>query len=268
MYIATGKWLGALWVAGILAHCLPVPTLAQDPKPAPVEKPASEIPSASPRGILDRFAALVGGDAAFAKIKSQRAKGRFEIKGQEVKGAIDILAAPPNKLVLHIDVPGLMKMSTGFDGKVGWSSNPITGPMLLTGKALDTFTTQSDFQSALHPPEKYKKIELQGRTDFHGEPCFKILLVHTNDVEMIEYFSEKSGLMTGSESTQDTPLGPMKVVSRIGEYKPFGALLMPTKISQDLFGVEQTIWIDDVAFNTVEDSVFELPPDVQALLPK
>lgn len=261
------KWVGMLGVAGMLAWPLPVQG-AKDAavSPAQAERSEAERESPSAREILERFSKLVGGEEAFAKIRSQHATGRFEIKGQEVKGAIEIFASQPNRLVMHIDVPGLMKMSTGFDGKTGWSSNPLTGPMLLKDKALDAIVTQSDFEGALHRMDQFKIVEKLGKTEFEGESCFKIRLVYKNGVEITEYYGEQSGLVLGFESTQDTPLGAVKVVSNLGDYKKFGDILMPAKISQELFGMRQIIWVDDVKFNTVPDSVYELPADVKALV--
>jgi len=261
------KWIGVLGVAGMLAWRLPaIGAEASAVPPAQGERSEGEQALPSAQEILERFAALVGGEEAFAKIQSQHAKGRFEIKGQEVKGAIEIFSSQTNRLVMHIDVPGLMKMSTGFDGKTGWSSNPLTGPMLLKDKALDAFATQSDFDGVLHRIDKFKKVEKLGKTDFQGESCFKILLVYKSGVEITEYYSEKSGLLLGFESTQDTPLGAVKVVSNLGDYKTFGDILTPTKISQELFGMQQIIWVDEVEFNTVADSVYELPADVKVLV--
>lgn len=259
--------MGVLGLAGMLAWCLPVQGAeAAAVPPAQGKPPEGEQDSLSAKEILERFATLVGGEEAFAKIRSQHARGRFEIKGQEVKGAIDIFASQTNRLVMHIDVPGLMKMSTGYDGKTGWSSNPLTGPMLLKDKALEAFATQSDFDGVLHRMDKFKKVEKLGKTEFQGETCFKVLLVYKSGVEITEYYSEKSGLVLGFESTQDTPLGSVKVVSILEDYKKFGDILMPSKISQELFGMRQIIWVDEVEFNTVPDSVYELPADVKALV--
>ena len=234
----------------------------EKPAPASTEKPA-QLPAAEQ--VLKRYIKAVGGEKAFADYQSQHATGSISMGGQQMNGKMEVFAARPNKLLVIMEMPGVGKITTGFDGKVGWMSNPLTGPMLLPDSMLDQISTQADFDHALRKPEDYKSIEMLGLESFAGEPCYKLKLVHRSGFESTEYFSKETGLQKGFVSKQSSPLGEVNVTTEVTDYKKFGDVLMPSRTVQKVSGLEQVLTIDEMEFNTVPASKFELPPDIQAL---
>lgn len=242
----------------------PKPSSSGEEKPA---KTANEnLPTAEE--ILNRFGKEIGGVDTFAEKKSQHAKGAVEMPGQNISGKMEIFATRPNKMIIKMDMAGVGQITTGFDGKVGWMSSPLTGPMLLPEKSVEQMAAQADFDHALHRPEDYKSMEVLGVEEFAGEPCYKLKLVHRTGFETTEYFSKKSGLQKGFESNQESPFGPVNVTTVVAEYKKFDGILMPSKVVQKMSGMEQTLTIDEMEFNTVAASEFEVPEEVKALIAK
>src|SRR5688500_515970 len=123
------RWLIALVLVGTFSAAS-----AQE-KAAPAEKApaaATEAPEKlpSPREIMDRYVEAAGGKEAFLKKKSVMIKGRTEVAGKDLGGSMMLATARPNKLLLSVDLGGI-KMRSGFDGKVGWQLNPLTGHSLM-----------------------------------------------------------------------------------------------------------------------------------------
>lgn len=252
---------------GLLGLLLPALGYAAPDKPAPAEEKtasAEKGPLPSPTEVLERYARAIGGKEAFMKHTSQHALGSIQLPG--INGKMEVFAARPNKLLMKTSVPGVGDVNTGYDGKVGWMSSAITGPMLLKGKMLDPIATQADFDQALHNPEDYKTIQVLGTEDFNGEDCYKLRLVHRTGFDSTEYFSKKSGLQVGFLATQESPLGAVTATTVVNEYKKFGDLYMPSKSTQKAAGVETVSTIDEVEYDRVDPSVFELPPEVKTLL--
>lgn len=202
------------------------------------------------------------------KHKSQHARGTVEMTAQKLKGTMEVFAARPNKLLLKVTIPGIGETATGFDGNVAWANNALLGPMVLEGKQKDQIATQADFDHALHDPAHYKTMEVLGSQEFNGEECYKLHLVHRTGFESKEYFSVKTGLQTGFEATQESPLGPITTTSVVTDYKKFGDLFMPSRISQKAMGVETVMTIEEMEYDKVEPSAFDLPQPVKALLEK
>ena len=232
------------------------------------EKAAAKKPLPSAKEIMERYGKAVGGNEAFMKHKSQHAKGSVEMTAQKLKGTMEVFAARPNKLVLKVTIPGIGETATGFDGTVAWANNPLLGPMLLEGKQKDQIATQADFDHALHDPAHYKTMEVLGVQEFNGEECYKLKLVHRTGFESTEYFSIKTGLQTGFEATQESPLGPITATSLVTDYRRFGDLFMPSRLSQKAMGMETVMTIEEMEYDKVDPAAFDLPEPVKTLLEK
>jgi hypothetical protein len=230
-------------------------------KPAPKDLPPAQE-------VINRFLKEMGGKETYENHKSQHAKGTVEMPGQQIKGSLELFAAQPNKMLVKIDLPGAGPVTTGYDGKVGFMVNPLIGPMLLEGKMLEQVASQADFDHILHPMEDYKSMETLDLVPFEGQECYKLKLVDKSGMETVEYFSKKTGLQAGLSMKQESPLGAMNVTTAVSDYKKFGDITMPARISQKIAGMEQVMTFESVEWDTVKDDVFELPKEVKALLEK
>jgi hypothetical protein len=218
--------------------------------------------------ILERYAKAIGGQEAFRKHKSQHATGTVSMPAQNMNGKMEVFAARPNKLLIKMSLPGIGDLNTAYNGSAGWIYSQITGAMMLEGKMVEQMAAQAEFDQALHNPADYQSMELLGAEEFSGEDCYKVKLVHKTGFESTEYFSKKTGLQKGFTATQDSPLGTITATTVVGEYKKFGDLLLPSRVTQTAAGIETLMTIDEVEFDTVDPSVFEPPAEVKALLEK
>ncbi|MGE5816301.1 MAG: hypothetical protein ACM36C_17585 [Acidobacteriota bacterium] len=218
------------------------------------------------REIIDRYVQASGGREAMSKHSSRRAVGKISMPAQGVEGDVELLAARPDLMRLKMTISGVGEIQSGYNGKVAWSLNPLTGPMLMQGKSLDQARADADFDSALHLDTQYKAIETLEKTTFEGRPAYKVRAVRMTGDEDIEYYDAENGLMIGAEVTRESPMGPVKATHIEADYKDFGGVKIATKITQRLMGTEQVITISDVEFDKVDRSAFELPPAIQALV--
>ena len=74
----------------------------------------------------------IGGAEAIRAITSMRATGVTELPVQNVKGTFEMLSGRPAKSVLRLELAGIGKAETGYNGTVGWSLDPMMGPSLVT----------------------------------------------------------------------------------------------------------------------------------------
>ena len=228
------------------------------------DEPAKKLPPA--KEVIARFIKAIGGREAILKQSSVHATGTFGMPAQGLSGAMEVFAAKPNKLLVKIDITGFGKVSQGFDGKVGWTIDPAQGPMLLKDKMLEQLSIESDFFGTLHDEKNFTSMETVEATQFEGKDCYKLKLVRKSGQETIEFYDVKTALLSGSMSTQESPLGTLPVTNIVGEYKTFGSVKMPTKMSQKIGPAEQVLTIASVENDKVADSEFELPAPIKALV--
>lgn len=240
------------------AHCLlalifSVPASAQDKLPAA-------------REIIDRYVQASGGREAMSRHSSRRAVGKINMPAQGVEGDVEILAARPDLMRLRMTIAGVGEIQSGYNGKVAWSLNPLTGPMLMQGKSHEQAKADADFDSLLHLDTQYKTLETLEKTTFEGRPAYKVRAVRATGDEDLEYYDVENGLMLGAEVTRESPMGSVKATHIETDYKDFDGLKIATRIVQRLMGTEQVITISNVEFDKVDKSAFELPAAIQALV--
>jgi hypothetical protein len=236
-------------------------------KPPPAKAPGkASLPA--PKQIIDRFIKELGGEEAIRKIDAQRMKGKIDMGGQGLSGNLEVLAKRPDKIVMKITMAGIGELLQGYDGKVGWSMNPVTGPMVLEGKMLEQVKEQARFYAVLHEPGEFKSMQTAGVVNHDGKEAYQLKLVRKSGQEVIEYYDTQTGLLIGSSEVQETPLGAIAVSATIGDYKKFGEVLFATRMTQKMGPLAQVMSFESMEFDGVEDAAFDLPPEIKALIKK
>jgi hypothetical protein len=227
---------------------------------------AKQAAPATAKEVVARHIAAIGGEAAYKAIKSMRARGTFSMVAQGVTGEFELLAARPNKMVLRVTVSGIGRIESGYDGKVAWSIDPVSGPTVMKGRQLTETADDAFFDAPLHGPDHVKELALVGPEEFDKRKAIKIKVVFNSGNEQAEYFDTETGLQIGSEGPRETPMGVVPTVGILRDYKKFQNLQMPTTLVQRILGIEQLMQISSYEFDVVPPDTFELPAAIKALI--
>jgi hypothetical protein len=276
-------------LAGTLGAQAPA-TQAPAPKPAtpaakpatPAAKPAAPTTAASlpsAREVIDRHIKSIGGREALLSHKSAHVTGTFSVPASGMVGTIEMYgAANPDRTLVKITIPGLGEMLNGYDGAHGWAVTPMTGPMLQMGKELDQTKLDAEFYGELRDPKRYKSLKTLEKTIFpaaekgqdgksaEGRPCYKISLVRIDGNEDFEFYDVETGLRAGAINTRESPMGTVTTTVVETDYKKFGNVLQATNVVQKMMGVEQKLTLATIEYDSVPESVFELPAQIKALI--
>jgi len=229
------------------------------------QQPA-QTPLPAAKDIIAKYVEATGGAVAFKSISSMRAKGVFTITGQQMSGELEMMAARPNKLLTRITVTGVGPFEEGYDGKIGWSLDPMRGPALITGRSLDEHADEAWFDGPLHGTDQVKEMTVLGKEEFDGRQVYRVKVVTVRGTEQFELFDEKTGLQAGIEATRETPMGIMPTTTMFRDYQRFGQLTFPSKVVQRILGQEQILTFTLYEFNSVPATLFDLPPAIKALI--
>ena len=227
---------------------------------------ADQTPLPSAREIIDRFINASGGVAALTAVKTIRARGTLTIPSQQLSGSFELMGARPNKSITRATIEGIGSVEEGYDGKIGWSIDPIGGPSLVTGKALTERADESWFDAPLHAPDYVREMTVMGREDLDKRPAYRVKVVLRSGTEQMEFFDVETGLQLGIVATRETPLGPMATTTLFQDYRKFGALMYPGKVVQRLLGIEQVVTFATYEFDNVPPTAFDLPAVIKALI--
>lgn len=223
--------------------------------------------------IVARAVKAMGGESAFKAVQSMHARGTVSIPSQNISGDVEVFSARPNKTLMRATMTGIgnpdgkpATIEEGFDGKVGWSMDPINGPALVTGRALAEKMIDSWFDAPLHATDHVRQMTVMGQEPFDKRTAYKVKMVFTNGVEQVEYFDVETGLQIGQEASRDTPVGIVPTRSMARDFKKFGNLMMATTMEETFLGVSQIVTITSYEFDKVPATTFDLPKAIKALI--
>lgn len=227
---------------------------------------ARQAAAPTAKEVIARHVKAMGGEAAFKQVKSIRARGVFSMAAQNISGEFEMVAERPNKLLLKVTVPGFGSIESGFDGKVGWTIEPVSGPALTTGRQLAELKDDAYFDAPLHGPDHVKDATLMGTETFDNRKATKMKVVFLSGNEQVEYFDVESGLQIGFEASRETPMGVVPTTGFFRNYQKFQNVLMPATLVQRGLGIEQVLQVNSYDFNTVPAGAFDMPPSIKALI--
>ncbi len=218
------------------------------------------------RDLVTKYIAAIGGEAAWRSVTSMHARGRMSLPAQNLQGTFEILSARPNLALLRIDLAGLGKLSTGFDGTVAWTIDPMTGPSLATGEQLAEMKNDAQFDNPLHPPDIVASMTTTGRTEFDGRAAYKVAVTYVSGHTRDEFFDVETGLLLGMEGRTHTDMGSLPVRNVLRDYRQFGPIKQPAVMVQSSMGIEQHFNVESIEVNTLTADAFALPAVIKAIV--
>lgn len=239
-------------------------TAAQQPS-QPATRSADDLPSVSE--ILGKFVKAMGGEKALRRHTSSYTTGAFSIPSQGMNGTLEVYAKAPNKSLTVVQLEGFGTIKEGFDGKTAWSTDPASGPQVFDGAALEVRRIDADFFGPLNFVKNFKPIRVVDRSSFEDELCYKVEMVDKAEYTRTVYFSVETGLLHGVEFTFPTPMGDIPGTIVTGEYKDFGGIMTPIKTTVTIMGMDRVITVKEVEYDSVDDTVFDLPQEIRNLVP-
>lgn len=243
------------------------PVLAQTATaPAPEAKAADAAALPAAQSIIDRHIEAIGGRAALKARTSSHTVGTITIPANGMSGTVEVFAARPNKMVNKTSIAGIGEIMEGFDGTHAWSINPMLGPSLAQGDELAQRAFDSDFDSALNGAARYTAMKTLEKTKFDGRDCYKVSLTRKDGGEDIDFYDAATGLKAGSINSRKSPMGVITATSTLSDYKKFGDILQPAKITISVQGVDMVTTFSSIEYDKVHPAVFELPAQIKALI--
>ncbi len=214
--------------------------------------------------VLERYQQALGGVEAIRKVQSET--GRVEMQSDGLNGkAVLINYSKPFKSLSKVKLPDGRENTSGFDGHVSWSVD-AKGASIDTDAPLESNLRDSDMQYALHQQDYFTKLELAGITDFEGRRCYWLHGTTHWGKDNNQFYDVETGLLAGYRFQSDSSASSDVTTLVFQEYKSFGGPLVATKNILRTAGKTRTFTLTSLSYQPLDDSLFELPEAVKALL--
>jgi hypothetical protein len=148
---------------------------------------------------------------------------------------------------------------------VSWQVTP-KGASVDKETPVEADRRDADLQYALHQPDYFKKLELAGITEFDGRRCYWLHGTTHWGKDNNQFYDVETGLLAGYRYQSDIGSSPVVTTLLFQDYKNFGGPMVATKQIVKTGDRTQTFRIMSMSYEPIDDSVFELPEAVKALL--
>lgn len=242
-----------------LAACVLVMSLmavAQD-KPA-AKSDTAGLPSAE--SLVDKYLAAIGGKEAVLKAKSRLIKGNIEMATMGLKGTAQIYAKAPDKMLTVIDIAGFGMIQQGYNGKIGWSQDPLTGVRELKDSELTMMKRSVEFHRDVKLKELYPKMVVKEKSKVGDAEAYVVEATPVEGTPERLFFDIKTGLLIRTDFEFEGPQGKMQFENFLEDYRLVDGVKMAFTLRQVNPAISITTKIDEVKQNVpIEDSKFEKP---------
>lgn len=212
------------------------------------------------QALFDAHATAVGGIAAFKAAPTRTEVGTADITFAGVSAGYERKTAP-GRMLMTIDIAGFGQVVQGFDGTVAWALDPQQGARKMDANTAADAASGTTPTAGLWEAGSYTSAEVLEGVDFAGKKAWPVKIVGKTGRTRTVYYDQSTGLKIGEVIQQEG--GEQKVL--YDDYKPFGAIKVPTKVTQGTPNGDVVLNITALKFDPLDASVFALPDAVKAL---
>ena len=210
--------------------------------------------------ILEKYIQATGGRAAAEKLTSRASKGTFEMPAMGLKGATEIFAKAPNKVLITTNIPGLGVVEQGFNGTVGWSRDAMQGLREQSGAELAAIRRDAQFHKHIRLKDLYPKMELKPSEKVGQRQTHVIEATPAEGVPEKWYFDAETGFLLRVDTVRESPQGKIALEVSMEDYREIDGVKIPFTVRQSNPAFNLTIRIDEVKHNvSIDEAKFEKP---------
>ncbi|MEM7672436.1 MAG: hypothetical protein AAF212_03755 [Verrucomicrobiota bacterium] len=208
--------------------------------------------------VIERLIEASGGEATIKALRTMEATFLVEMPGAGLSFQSKLISKHPGMIYLEQVIPGAGSIKQGYNGIIGWSSDPIQGDRELTEGEIEELSRDAGPQGSLQLKEKYPIRSVISETDTE----VALSLQKSSDSAAEKWvFSKKTGLLTSVEAISDMgPLGQLPLKMFFSDYEKIKGLVMPRVTEVENPGIKIKMVLQDFASNTeVDPKIFDPP---------
>ena len=173
--------------------------------------------------IVSDFVTASGGLAAWKKHRSLSASMTLSVVGMGVDGTGTTLWTSKGQYLETAEVPNMMTMRRGGDGKRFWSQDPIDGLRWLQGAEAEQTKIMATWMGNMRLKELATSIGSVAAID--NLDCIEA--AYKDSLPVIYCFDRKSHLLTLEQGKKASPQGDTPYVTRSSDYRDVGGIKFP-----------------------------------------
>lgn len=168
--------------------------------------------------IIEKSISVSGGRDAMKKMSSLVGIGSLEIASMGVNASFELYTKAPDKHLTVTVVDGYGDIKRGYDGKIGWNSEPQNGLVDLAGEELAALKREAVFNGELRWKELYPKAEVTGKGKVGARDCWIVKLTPAEGRPVTRYYDAETFQLAKVVSTTNAGEVPIE----FSDYRDIG----------------------------------------------
>jgi hypothetical protein len=218
----------------------------------------------NPVAIIDRFIESIGGKKELSGIRSIRAYA--DCAGPRGRYTTEIHSAAGSRLIFR-------QVREGGGGFVGqtlgplfWTRDERGGDFSLAERRAAFSWRSHEFQWLMTSlGERYSAPSFDGREMFAGRAAIRLRVTDELGHPAHLYFDDRSGLMLGLTIRNPFSPEPESIRTVFNQWRQVGKVKLPSKVTVTDKQGDFVLDFKDISINAVRESVFTVPPQVEAM---
>ncbi len=198
------------------------------------EAPSEPVPAGiTAETVVNNYIDAIGGVKKLKKVKDITTKYDAEIAGAPMKISATITRKKPNMYKMEMVAAGMgTLMAQTYDGERAKTSG-MQGEKVLEGEDLEDMAQQAKFNTELEYLTDAYTLKLTKVASVDGQKTYVMEVTDKDGKTETEYYSVESGLKIKSESTEETPQGPISSSQSFSDYKEVNGVMYPHTLKID-----------------------------------
>ncbi len=198
------------------------------------EAPSEPVPAGiTAETVVNNYIDAIGGVKKLKKVKDITTKYDAEIAGAPMKISATITRKKPNMYKMEMVAAGMgTLMAQTYDGERAKTSG-MQGEKVLEGEDLEDMAQQAKFNTELEYLTDAYTLKLTKVATVDGQKAYVMEVTDKDGKTETEYYSVESGLKIKSESTEETPQGPISSSQSYSDYKEVNGVMYPHTLKID-----------------------------------
>lgn len=236
------------------------------PQPKSQEFAASDEELAAGTALLVKSAKACGGVANFKKVKSVVTDAKVTINTPQGAMTIDVskFEIMPDKSAQIVKTP-MGEQTIVFDGTSGWMSAMGKSQAMPSAELEDMKKgiTRNIVWLFANAEQADFKIADKGAAEFDGKPAQKLDFLFADGNQFSLFVDPASSLPLGMSYMGMSMAGPGEIIESYADFKPFGGVMLPTKMVQKAGGMSfegEMVKID--VNGKIDETMFNKPEGI------
>ncbi len=198
-------------------------------------KPVSGEEEALPEGltgmdVVENYLAAIGGREQLETVEDITLTMSTTVQGMAMKMTNQRKA--PNKMLMKVEMNGMVINETRFDGEKGVASASAMGQeQKIEGEQAQSMKRQAMIFPELEYKKKKYELQLDGIEQLEGGKAYRVVVTAPDGEKATHYFDVKTGLKVKSIMTQASPQGEVTVTNEMGDYQEVDGIRLPFELT-------------------------------------